>query len=115
MKPFNLKDALAGKPVMTKNGQKVLELWHFKTTCSPFKLYGVLDSSKDVYCWHEDGTRGGMLDLVMAPNVKTYWANIYDTTSIIRGGVYPTKEHADRMARRHEERIACVSFEVELP
>lgn len=42
MKPFNLEDWKAGKPVITRNGDTVEQLTFFNTNDSSFKLAGVV-------------------------------------------------------------------------
>lgn len=83
LKPFNLERALAGDPVVTRDGRKVLEIMKFS---SPF-LYPVMALVEDKYnsTDSEKFTIEGKLftekcsdcDLFMATTKKTYWVNVY--------------------------------------
>lgn len=54
MKPFNLKEALAGKPVVTREGVTVTNVSHLTDTKKPyFKVVAVVDGDPTFY--HEDG------------------------------------------------------------
>jgi hypothetical protein len=43
MKPFDLQKALAGEPVVTKNGQSVSQLTLFSLTKDDYCIYGVIE------------------------------------------------------------------------
>ena len=49
MKPFNLQEALAGKPVVTRDGRKVEQLFYFDKAENEFKLRAVVDGSITAY------------------------------------------------------------------
>ena len=49
MKPFNLEEALAGKPVVTRNGRKVLQLIKFNMEseyCLFVNVEGIIEKYK---------------------------------------------------------------------
>lgn len=79
MKPFNLAAALRGEAVVTRDGEKVTELYCFKSTISSQKIfvcvggivYRLLYNGKVSECAEYNN------DLFMAPKVKTYYANVY--------------------------------------
>ena len=79
MKPFNLEEALAGKPVRTRDGQVVSELHRFKSQDLDEPLAGIVDDS--VHCWtlageyFENGITN--FDLFMAVEKKQCWKNVY--------------------------------------
>jgi len=92
MKPFNLDEALAGKPIITKDGQKVTELTRFSLTQKNC-LIGVID--KTLYSWTIDGKftsrdESGM-DLFMAPESKFLWINLWQ--QLHENGNYKTTVH----------------------
>lgn len=84
MKAFNLEQALAGKPVVTRDGQSVTQLVLFKNINSPYPLHGVRlygVGPGDVNAWSIEGkhyTIGSHSnDLFMTPEKKEGWINIY--------------------------------------
>ena len=79
MKPFDLKKALAGAQVVTRNGQTVSELHHFKTIDGEYKL-GVVLAGDLINCT-ESGKyligRDNDYDLFMGQVKRSGWVNIY--------------------------------------
>ena len=53
-KPFNLEEALAGKRVVTIEGDEVTQLVQFKSLSYPNNVYGVVKGV--VTCWNDDGS-----------------------------------------------------------
>lgn len=98
MKPFNLEQALAGKKVITRDGQTVTELHLFKHEELDNPLTGIVDGA--IYCWTTVGSYIGNgvtnLDLFMKKEKKQYWKNVF----FIHGNViasnssYPTETEA---------------------
>lgn len=80
MKPFNLVDALAGKPVMTQDGRKVVRIFYAEEAHDNSKVICILECGT-LYSYYEDGTytcnASSLLDLVMAPQKKEGWINLY--------------------------------------
>ena len=83
MKPFNLKEALEGAPVVTRNGNEVTQLYKFDVLdLDAQELYAVIDDSQieSFYLngqWREKGESG--YDLFMAEVEKAQWINIWET------------------------------------
>jgi hypothetical protein len=80
MKPFNLDKALAGEPVVTRDGRKVLDLYHFKDVKTKFSLVVFIsgNSSVDHYTIHGTWTEdfeNQELDLFMFE--PETWINVY--------------------------------------
>lgn len=83
MKPFNLERALAGDPVVTRDGQKVAEIAHLPSSGGKKT---VVYARNNGYRWVT--TQGKSLsidaesddDLFMAPKqvTVTRWVNLYD-------------------------------------
>lgn len=73
MKPFNLEKALAGEPVVTRDGRKVEQLTKLLVNGAIY-LVGVWQSrtSSDMETWRSDGTEieDSALDLFMAEPVE---------------------------------------------
>lgn len=98
MKPFNLERALAGDPVMTRDGRPVTQLTFFKDAMGD-TIAGILEGYIEL--WREDGyyhtMDRGDKDLFMAPKTKEGWINIYQTTTggwRAFGPVYGTEQEA---------------------
>jgi len=75
MKKFNLEKALAGKPVVTRNGKKITELHLFKSAELIQPLYGIIEGDEDVLAWTRNGiynpTKDTFWDLFMAVEITT--------------------------------------------
>lgn len=96
MKPFNLQEALAGKPVVTRNGRKVTELHYFATALPDEQLVyvadGKLHSQFDRGSYYSHGSPASEWDLLMAEEPREIWVNIYP----VAGGPYPFAVYPDR-------------------
>jgi hypothetical protein len=92
MKPFNLSEALAGKRIITKDGQKVTELTRFSLTQKNC-LIGVIDNT--LYSWTIDGKftsrDESRLDLFMVSESKFLWINLWQ--QLHENGNYKTTVH----------------------
>ena len=117
MKPFDLERALAGEPIICRNGH-IPEEWHYFESASnnvhPIKfvisgnLYGV-DKNGRLYpsCESE-------LDLCMVSPKRLGWVNIY--RGAICKGVFDTELEALQHNLDHHapgERVACIKVEWE--
>jgi len=95
MKPFNLEEALAGKPVVTRNGNQVTQLHKFDVLdLDAQELYAVIDDRQieSFYLngqWREKGESG--YDLFMAPESKFLWINLWQ--QLHENGNYKTTVH----------------------
>lgn len=113
MKPFDLEKALAGDPVVTRDGKKVTEIIHLKTVPPSRSIIFVFDGRA-----HETGEDGrfyfgmnteSVNDLFMAPKIvkKEGWINIYKD-SYTGTTIYPSKLEADFF--QDQERVACIKI-----
>ena len=78
MKPFDLEKALAGEPVVTKNGRKVTQLHYFPNLGSDFKVIAHLEHSFNFDTFKINGMysdRYSEIDLMMAEPER--WVNVY--------------------------------------
>lgn len=100
MKPFDLEKALAGEPVVTKEGKKVMQLHYFPNIKSNFKVMVQLENAfgVDTFTIHGKYSDGeSQLDLMMAePEI---WVNVYynEKTGVYGssiGTTYPSEEMA---------------------
>jgi hypothetical protein len=90
MKPFDLTAALAGAPVITRDGREVTQLTKFE--CHDImSVAGVLDGI--VNLWSTDGKSGSeKFDLFMASTKKTGWVARYSKVYV--SGVYESESDA---------------------
>ncbi len=115
LKPFNLERALAGDPVVTRAGVKIIRIVHLPEIIdSELKVLTVWENGEQ-YFYQEDGIYNRHIgveesyDLFMAPFIKTGYANIYpagDKRFLAEiGPVWATEE----LANAHSAgRITCV-------
>jgi len=80
MKPFDLEKALAGEPVVTRDGRKVTQLHMFNCDeCLIYPLYGVVFENLEK--WKRDGKYNireeSQNDLFMAEKEMCCWVNVY--------------------------------------
>ena len=71
MKPFNLERALAGDPVVTRDGRPVKIAGYNEEALTGQEVIGWLDGV--AYIWGKDGTLCGTTDLFMAPTERKEW------------------------------------------
>lgn len=122
MKPFNLEEAKAGKPVCIRNGSPARILcFDAKHDKYPIvALYVQSDGTEETgtfglhghyFSDDEDNWR----DLVMAPEKHEGWVNIYHDFGHNKrtGGVFATEEAAKKAATKGDEYIATVRVEWE--
>jgi len=117
LKPFNLEKALAGEPVVTRDGRKVTEIIHFKTAFNTLQnTVAVIDGH--FYSFYENGKCMSQwdseFDLFMAPKIikKSGWLNVYPN-NMVGYNVHPTKESADINKCDISNRVACIFVEWE--
>ncbi len=81
MKPFNLEQALAGAPVVTRNGLPIVELKYLATTSKLAVVRKEYDEKLISYfipCDRKlDETIEYVTNLFMAPTKKEGWVNLY--------------------------------------
>jgi hypothetical protein len=113
-KPFNLAAALAGEPLITRDGRKVTEFIELKTMQSECKYLYVLEG-QEIETVDRDGLYsfvGGQCeqDLFLAPTMKTYWVNVYKYGNILKtGDLYDSLEEAKQQGG---DCFKTISFEI---
>lgn len=112
MKPFNLEEALAGKPVVTGDGYKVIIAGYNSEVSLNHQVIGWVDDAAK--SWSTEGKYYkqdiSSYDIFMESEVKTIkgWMNIYPSNHTSK--IHLSKESADAVAA--DDRIACVEVEV---
>jgi hypothetical protein len=93
MKPFNLEEALANKPVVTMRGIEVTQLHLFEID-NIYKLYAVVEGEVIQYTtegkFNNTGAESGW-DLFMKPEQKFLWINLFQ--QLHENGNYVTTVH----------------------
>lgn len=101
MKPFDIELAKQGKPVCLRNGRKA-RIICFDVKNSAYPIIALVEDGEyevAMYFNERGGTRAhpSGYDLMMAPEKKTGWVNIYkgdDKRVAIISNAYNTKEKA---------------------
>ena len=99
MKPFNLKEAKAGKAVCTRNGKRA-RIICFGVRSNNFPIVALIDQDEcEVpYSYTNNGSYYDTLiehrlDLFMAPKKHEGWVNVYKN-NVVDPNIYKTKEKA---------------------
>lgn len=99
MEKFNLERALAGEPVITRDGREVTEIHFFETCTEDRSLVAVIGG--EICLFHNNGLSFGtnnltQRDLFMKPKVIEGWCNVYVSSSneMYMSGTYPSEEKA---------------------
>lgn len=118
-RPFDLDAAVRGEPVVTRDGEKVTELYYFKTTNETRKLCAVIEGN---IVWFDDvgkinGAQEFGYDLFMASKTKTYYMNVYKSVChgnyFICSYLHKSDFEAKALANSDKEYIKTISFEIE--
>ena len=109
MKPFNIKLAKQGKPVCTRDGRKVRIICFDRINGDYYKIVACVTAFdgdfEEVLFYGIDGyivdsQNPKDEDLMMLPEKKEMWINIYKGTTVPASGgyLYDTKEEAEDAA-----------------
>ena len=113
MKPFDLQKALAGEPVVTRDGRKVQRVAHLPEIKYPWSVVAVIEG--EMYTYNETGRcyadTIASADLFMAPTKRTVWVNLYrdhcafwhDTKELALAGKSFDAEHIGTFPMEIEE------------
>lgn len=104
MKPFDLELAKQGKPVCTRDGRAARILCYDFISVEDTPIIALVRTSEKqegIICYEADGRNfdPGMaeLDLVMVPEKREGWVNLYKEGGIVRTSgitIYASKEQA---------------------
>ena len=119
MEPFDLERALAGEPVVTRDGREVTEIYFFKTFEGTYPLVGIIDGEKCSYTTKGKNysSKNSDFDLFMKPKVVEGWFNVYQDNEygLIMSSSYPSeKEAKEKMINRHFEYIKTIKITNEI-
>lgn len=120
MEPFNLEEAKAGKPVITRAGHIVrVVCWDRKDEFYP--ILALVGEREDPLYFTTEGRfynlEKSRLDLVMAPEKKEGWINIYNIDKIndnrTTAGVFLMEEQAIESGKKEPNYITTIKIEWE--
>lgn len=111
MKPFDLKLALSGHPVISRDRRQVIHIMHDPGAPPARRVYGRYEDGG--FDWHyENGTicqfEDSPADLFMASTKREAWVNVYEHEVT---GHFSSKAAADSIASKG--RRACIRIEWE--
>jgi len=110
LKPFDLEKALAGEPVVTRDGRTVQEVIAFKTPSSKYPVMVLIEGAitgrgrNGRFFMNSDTPHSG--DLFMLGKETIVYVNLYqypNSNLPIFAGTYVSKEEAERFAEREKE------------
>ena len=114
LKPFDIQKAKDGKPVCTRNGKKARIICFDVKAKKPIAALITNDDTEEVHFYYDNGRSDQYLeyryDLMMLPEKKEGWVNIYnDGGTYYSKYIYKTeKEQADTISPNH---VATVKIE----
>lgn len=104
MEKFNLERALAGEPVITRDGRKVTEIHFFETCTKGYAVIAIIEGEKFGFTnngYYLNNSAEHILDLFIKPKVIEGWCNVYinDNGTVGVGASYPSEEEAKKQIR----------------
>lgn len=119
MKPFNLEQALAGAPVITREGRKVVRIFYAEEACENSQVICVFETGA-VFPYYKDGTytnSSSAHELVMVPTKKEGWVVMFHNNSqkdfIVGTKIWASKEDAEIWYKGCEGIFAIAKIEWE--
>lgn len=120
-KPFNLKEALAGKPFGTKDGRKAIQYIYWGKGEFKFGLNVLTENSASIDFYTSQGIcfdKGENNNLVMFCETKKGWVNLYknkDGDIFFGSIIYPTADKARSEAPFESMCCFHATIEIEYP
>lgn len=117
MKPFDLEAAKAGKPVCTRDGRKARIICFDTINKGNYPIIALLEDkgSEAIFYYNKDGkcNVGTELDLMMLPEKKEGWVNIYgeEKERYCSNVIYSSKEEALNISKQLKEHITTIKIE----
>ena len=112
MKPFDLKAALAGEPVVTRKGDRVRIIHIPERVEEPVLVVfrngnTYTTNAEGRWCWYNNSDGEHAMDLLMAPKEQTFYLNFYKGQSVAH--IYKDRDLARQNAMvcsKPDERLA---------
>lgn len=117
LKPFDLEAAKAGKPVCTRDGRKA-RIICFDAKCNKPIVALIYDCNKETVLQYLENGRFFVdqidkYDLMMLPQKKEGWVNIYKDFEDTVCCVYPTEKEALEDGETEKDYITTIKIEWE--
>lgn len=117
LKEFDLEAAKAGKPVCTRDGRKA-RIICFDLNNKNFPIVAIIncDTEENAYQYDIDGVcdeHDNNLNLMMSPEKKEGWVNIYKDFEDRICCIYKTKEEALEKKETEDDYITTIKIEWE--
>jgi hypothetical protein len=116
MKPFDLEKALAGEPVVTRDGKEVTDIAYFPTKDDNYKVCGILNkdcewfTNKGFYI-QEDTEH--FKNLCMKDSLIESWINIYQIGNYVEAGSsYRSEQGAKDNIQNNSSRIYIKTIKI---
>ena len=110
MEKFDLKRALAGEPVVTRDGREVTEIHFFETCTKGYAVIAIIEGEKFGFTnngYYLNNSAEHILDLFMKPKVVECWFNVYEIDGeLYVGGKNQRYWESESKAK---EQIHCVN------
>lgn len=107
--PFDLTLAMAGEPIVTRDGRKAKFVGYVPEFSPERQIAVAIDGASGFDEYYKDGRYfhdAGPNDLFMAPKPKrTVWVNVWCLGGDVGGGVHASKEHAILAAENNGEYV----------
>lgn len=117
LKEFNLEAAKAGKPVCTRDGRKARIICFDTINKGNYPIIALLEDKgcKAIFYYNKDGkcNVGTEIDLMMLPEKKEGWINIYKDFEDTVCCVYPTEKEALEDGETEKDYITTIKIEWE--
>jgi len=121
MREFNLERALAGDPVVTGSGIKIVKIANSGLSIK-YPLAVWLEGREDCYSYNKDGRyiynsdfESSDSDLFMAPKKRTVYINLYDHSfGVGKYFSYNTKDDAEKMGAEAAYEYIAIAVPVEI-
>jgi len=124
MKPFDLQKAIAGDPMVTRDGRAVRFIAYVSEFEESSRLLVAIKGVKNVRAHYENGSYTADAlhdaDLFMAPKKRTVWVNVYETRlNTVRNhgncaAVFDTEEGAHNNADGNGVRVTAIAIPIEI-
>jgi hypothetical protein len=123
LKPFNLERALAGDPVVTREGRKVRIMCFDRKTNNSHKIVALVENNSFETCetFDENGKytqldEESTFDLFMVPKSQKYYVSIFFDESAERircGEAELSMRLAESNKKSHYKLLQTIEFEIE--
>lgn len=117
LKEFNLEAAKAGKPVCTRDGRKARIICFDTINKGNYPIIALLEDKgcEAIFYYNKDGkcNVGTEIDLMMLPEKKEGWINIYKDFEDTVCCVYPTEKEALEDGETEKDYITTIKIEWE--